>query len=74
VARCIFCDEWAGPESNYHERCARDLARQMAQPSLTERILSGAKHALHAAYAGLFGTPHMATVSVHRHLVRVRKK
>jgi hypothetical protein len=51
MARCIFCNEWAGRDSDRHERCALEFARQMEQPSLLRRLLAASRHAARTVYA-----------------------
>jgi hypothetical protein len=40
MARCIFCDEWAGHDSDRHERCVLEFEACMRQPDVFSLLLS----------------------------------
>jgi len=56
MARCIFCDEWAGPDSDRHKRCTFEYESQMRQPGLIRRLFTRLVHSARAVYAVVSGS------------------
>ena len=60
MARCIFCDEWAGPSSDRHEECALEFEQQMQQPGLVQRIFRRTLRATRSLF-GVISSPEVRT-------------
>jgi hypothetical protein len=56
MPRCILCDEWAGPDTDLHDRCALEFKRQMQQAGFLRRLLTRARRTARFLYAAIFGS------------------
>lgn len=55
MARCIFCDEWAGADAGWHDSCLREFTQNMNDAGLIRRALAKAVRTAFAALAVVTG-------------------
>ena len=39
MPKCVFCGEWAGPETDQHELCRMEFEKSVSRPRLYRRGL-----------------------------------
>jgi len=60
MARCLFCDEWAGVNAKWHESCLLEFEQNMERGGVVRRLMASALRTALAGVAvllGLFSAP-----------------
>src|SRR5436305_1477565 len=60
MARCLFCDEWAGVDAKWHESCRREFERSVERGGMLRRLMASAIRTAVTGIAfllGLFAAP-----------------
>jgi hypothetical protein len=60
MARCLFCNEWAGVNARWHESCRLEFAQNTERDGLMRRLIASAMRTALAGIAvllGLFSAP-----------------